>query len=273
MSPESTPQPAEVTELHARILRLALGVEESRSYWQHVEPAVPRTQRAMQAFEQRWFGSKSLYRVRFILANFAERYDAFPDALAALRRWTNMDAPTRQLVCHWHLQLSDPMYRRFTSTFLVERRAMREPRVDRDVVLRWVKSEYPDKWAEATYVQYAQKLLSAASEAGLISPRRDPRTFPFPKVTDLALAYLLRVLQQTRFEGTHLDNPYLRSVGLTDAFLDQRLSKLDGLEYRRMGALFEFHWARPTLSAWAEATLSPLVVAPLQQGEHGDASQ
>ncbi|MBI2378671.1 MAG: DUF1819 domain-containing protein [Deltaproteobacteria bacterium] len=255
MSPEPAPKPVEVTELHARILRLALGVEESRAYWEHVDPAVPHARRAMQAFEERWFGAKSLYRVRFVLSNFAERYDAYPDALGALRGWTGMDAPTRQLICRWHLQLSDPMYRSFTGTFLVERRAMRDPRLDRDVVLRWVKTTYPDKWAEATYVQYASKLLSASIAAGLVSSTRNAHAPLFPKVTDLALAYLMRVLQQTQFEGTQLDNPYLRSVGLTDAFLDQRLSKLDGLEYRRMGALFELHWAQPTLSAWAEATL------------------
>jgi hypothetical protein len=64
---------------------------------------------------------------------------------------------------------------------------MREPRVDRNVTLRWVKNAYPDRWSEATYVQFASKLLSAASEAGLISPKRDPRSLLFPKVTDTAL--------------------------------------------------------------------------------------
>ncbi len=248
-------RPAEATDIHTRILRLALGIEESRSYWEHVDPKVPPAQRALIAFEQRWFGAKSLDRIRFLLANFVHRYDPFPDALAVLQRWRSMDAATRQVVCHWHLQLSDPLYRRFTGKFLVERRGLRDPKVDRDIALRWVKNEFPDRWSEATTVQFASKLLSAASEAGVVSPKRDPRSLLLPKVTDLALAYLLHLFRGTRFEGTLTENPYLASVGLTEGFLDQRLRALPGITFRRMAHLTEFEWESPSLTAWAEATL------------------
>jgi hypothetical protein len=245
----------EAAEIHTRILRLALGVEDSRSYWEHVDPTVPVADRALIAFERRWFGSKSLERVRFLLSTFVERYDAFPEALEVLRHWRAMDAATRQVICHWHLQLSDPIYRQFTGKFLVERRALRDPKVDRDIVLRWVKTEFPERWSAATCVQFASKLLSAASEAGVISPKRDPRSLLTPKIPDLALAYLLHLLRGTRFTGTLTENPYLTSVGLTEGFLDQRLRALRGLTFRRMAQLTEFEWDAPTLAAWAEATL------------------
>lgn len=246
---------AEATETHTRILRLALGVEESRTYWEHVDLSVPATHRAPIAFEQRWFGSKSLERVRFLLANLSDRFDRFPASLAVLQRWRNMDGPTRQVLCHWHLQISDPIYRRFTGSLLVERRALREPLVDRDAVVRWVKSEFPDRWSETTCVQFASKLLSAASEAGLVSEKRDPRRLLYPKVTDAALTYLLYLLRDMRIEGSLTANPYLASVGLTDGFLDQRLRALPAVTYRRMGQLVEFEWGFPALTEWAEATL------------------
>ncbi len=244
----------EATSVHTRILRLALGVEESRSYWEHVDPAIPAADRALIAFERRWFGGKSLERVRFLLSNFADRYDRFPEALGVLRRWGSMDAPTRQALCHWHLQLSDPLYRRLTGGFLVERRGLRDPKVDRDIVLRWVKNEFPNRWSEATCVQFASKLLSAASEAGLVS-KSSPRALLLPKVPDVALAYLLHLLRGLRFEGTLTENPYLASLGLVEGFLDQRLRALGGITYRRMAHLTEFEWEAPTLTAWAEATL------------------
>jgi hypothetical protein len=189
------------------------------------------------------------------LLSFARRYDAFPEALVVLRHWRSMDAPTRQLVCHWHLQLSDPLYRRFTGQFLVDRRRLRDPKVDRDIVLRWVKSEAPGRWSEATAVQLASKLLSAASQAGLISPKRDPRALLVPKVPDLALAYLLHLLRSVRFAGTLTDNPELASVGLVEGFLEQRLRVLPGVTFRRLGSVTELEWDAPTLTAWAEATL------------------
>lgn len=247
-----TDRPSEANAVHTRLLRLALGVEDSRSYWEHVDPSLPAQDRALVAFEQRWFGSKSLDRVRFLLANFVERYDAFPEALSALRRWAHMSAATRQLVCHFHLQLSDPLYRRFTGSFLVARRALPDAKVDRDVVLRWVKNEYPGRWSDATAVQFASKLLSAASEAGLLSPKRDPRNLLLPKLGDEALTYLLYLLRGVRFEGTLTENPYLASVGLEGGLLDQRLRNLGALRFRRMAQLTEFEWSEPSLAAWSE---------------------
>lgn len=249
------PGQAEATEIHTRILRLALGVEESRAYWEHIDASVPVAKRALVAFEQRWFGNKSLERVRFLLANLTDRFDPFPEALVTLKRWHSMDAATRQVLCHWHLQVSDPIYRRFSGSFLVERRGLREPQVDRDAVLRWVKNEFPDRWSETTCVQFASKLLSAASEAGLISGKRDPRKLLFPKVPDAAITYLLYLLRSVRFEGTLTENPYFASVGLTNGFLDQRLRALPAITYRRMAHLTEFDWEYPSLAAWAEATL------------------
>jgi hypothetical protein len=246
-------RPSEATEIHTRLIRLALGVEESRGYWEHVDPTVPRANRTLLAFEERWFGSKSLERIRFLLANFSERYDSFPEALAVIRRWRGMDSSTRQLVCHWHLQLSDPLYRRFTGDFLVARRGLRDAKIDRDIVLRWVKNELPGRWAEATSVQVASKLLSATSEAGLISPKRDPRTLLLPKVPDVALAYLLQLLRSVRFAGTFIENPYLASVGLVEGFLEQRLRALPGITFRRLGSVTELEWDAPSLTAWAEA--------------------
>lgn len=105
---------SEATDIHTRILRLALGIEESRSYWEHVDPRVPPAQRALPAFEQRWFGAKSLERVRFLLSSFVDRYDLFPEGLAVLQRWRSMDAATRQVVCASPFQSVKPASMRRT---------------------------------------------------------------------------------------------------------------------------------------------------------------
>ncbi len=248
-------QPAETTEIHTRILRLALGIEEARAYWAHVDPAVSPGARALQAFEQRWFGAKTLDRVKTLLPYLAVRYDAFPEAFSVLRRWRHMDPTARQVICHWHVQLTDPIYRRFTGELLIERRTLKEPKVDRPAVARWLRQTWPGRWAEATVLQFASKLLSAASEAGLVSQRRDPRALLFPKVPDLAIAYLLYLLRGVRHAGSVTENAYVASVGLGDGFLDQRLKAIPGITLRRMGRLVELDWDHPTLAAWAEATL------------------
>jgi hypothetical protein len=249
------PPPGEVTAVHSRLQKLALGIEETRQYLDHLDPAMPIAERPLAAFEQRWFGNKSFERVSFLVATLVERYDAFPEALSVLRRWRPMDSQTRQVICHWHLQLADPLYRRFSGRFLVDRRSSPGATLDRPIVLRWLRNEFPGKWSDSTCVQFASKLLSAASEAGLVSPKRDPRALLLPKVPDVALAYLLHLLRTVRFEGTLTENPYLASVGLLDGYLDQRLRALSSLSFRRMGDVTDVEWSHHTLTSWADATL------------------
>jgi hypothetical protein len=251
-APRRATPPSETTEVHTRILRLALGIEEARAYWAHVDPSVPPAARALTAFEQRWFGAKTLDRVKTVLPYLAVRYDAFPEALAVLRRWRSMDPTARQVICHWHVQLADPIYRRFSGELLLERRTLKDPKVDRPAVARWLRHTWPGRWSESTILQFASKLLSAASEAGLVSPKRDPRTLLFPKVPDLAIAYLLHLLRGVTHQGSLTENAYLASVGLGDGFLDQRLRTVSGITLRRMGQLVELDWTYPTLTAWAE---------------------
>jgi hypothetical protein len=234
---------------------LALAVEDTSSYWERLDSRVPIPKRAKAAFEQQWFGVMGLDRVRYLITSFVVRYDAFPNALTVLSRWPSMDISTRQVICHWHLQLSDPIYRRFTGELLPKRRALREPTVDREVTLQWLKAEFPDKWSEPTCFQLAGKLFSAAREAGLVS-RRDPRTLSFPRVSDHALAYLLYLLRETRFDGTLTSSPYLKSVGFDETLMTQRAPSLPGVALRQVSGALAFDWAYPDLASWVKEVVS-----------------
>lgn len=230
----------EVHERHTRILRLTLAVAESRAYWSSVDPTQSGAARIERAFNERWFGYKSLARVKLLLTNFATRFDAYPTALEALRHWSPEAPATRSLVCHWHLQLSDPLYRSFTGSWLTERRLSGRPQFDTDIVARALVSEGLDGVAPSTRQQYAMKLMRAADEAGLISPsNQGPRTALAPRVPDEALGYLVRVLRQLSFSGDWRDNPYFRSVGLDADAVDARLRRLPDVSYQRMGELVE----------------------------------
>lgn len=240
---------------HHRIQKLALGIPESRAYWHHIDPDASSASTSLQAFAERWYGPTTLARVRRLTAQMRARYNCFPNALAVLRTWNGMGVDTRRCICHWHLQLTDPMYRTFTGDLLVERRSASAPRIDRPAVIRWVRARGQGRWAETTVVQFGSKLLSAAAEAGLVSGGRDPRQLRFPRIPDDALAYLLYLLREVRFEGTLADNPYLRSVGLDGFALDERLNRLPGLKHIRLGTVHEMAWDQPTISAWASEAL------------------
>ena len=244
-------RPAETCEVHTRLLKCALEVEDSRAYWrERQDDAAVSSQRA---FDEYWFGAKSLARVKVLLTNFRARFDVFPAAVAVLGRWAHMDPATRKLICHWHLQLSDPMYRRFAGEYLPERRRRDRREVSRDLVVAWVGDQGPGRWTMATRIQLASKLLSCAFAAGIVGTNRDPRPVLAPRVRDEALAYLMYLLREVEFEGALLDNPYVRSVGLDGRFLEERLADVPGLRLRRQGDLLDFGWAYPGLAAWGDA--------------------
>lgn len=253
---DASARPAEVTAIHTRLLKCSVELEESRAYWRHTADGQPVT--AERAFEEYWFGAKSLDRVALLLTNFRARFDAYPQALALLQRWSvDIDLDTRRVLCHWHLQLSDPLYRAFTGDYLLARRDQLRPQVRRDAVVAWVAAQGPGRWTMATRIHFASKLLTAAHVSGLVTTTRDPRPLAFPSVPDRALTYLLYLLRGVDIAGGLLDNPYLASVGLSGADLDERLRGLDDLRFRRQGSIVDLTWAHADLAAWGAARIAP----------------
>ena len=251
--------PTESSSVHTRILRVTLAEPECRAYWQHVDLRVPPDARAAIAFEERWFGARTMARVRNLIATLSQRFDATPDALAALRAWRSVAAETRVLVCHWHLQFSDPVYRLFSGSYLPSRRSDGRATVDRDQVERWVHSTWGERWAPVTRLKFAGNLLTAAGEAGLVEGRTNPRSLTTRRVSDDALAYALYLLREVRFEGSFLDNPYMASVGLDRETLPARLTALRAVRFQRLGDVVDFEWAAPDLRTWASG---------VEQGRH-----
>lgn len=235
-----------------RLLKCTLEVAHCRAYWDHAgrEPVTARA-----AFDDYWFGARSFERVQLLLANLRARFDAFPPSLEVLHRWPHLSTDSRRVICHWHLQLADPLYRRFTGSFLVDRREDGRGEVTRAVVIGWLGSEGPSRWTMSTRTQYASKLLTAARAAGLVSGNRDPGRLILPPVPGEAIAYLLYLLRTVRFAGTLLENPYLASVGLGGASLETRLRELPELGFRKQGSLIDFGWRHGDLKAWAEARI------------------
>ena len=247
---------AEVSEVHTRLLKCALCIEESRAYWARAAEAEvhdPSTLAAT-AFEQSWFGAKSMPWVSVLISNMRARFDAYPHALQALAAWRNMTPDVRRLVCHWHLQLTDPMYRAFTGEYLVKRRLAFKPQVDRHTVIRWVEDQGPGRWTVSTRTQFGTRLLSCALDAGLTKGRRDPRELAYPRVSDQALTYLLYLLRAVGFKGSLVQNPYLASVGLEGALLADRLRTLDAIRYARLGDVYDFEWRYAGLTEWVAST-------------------
>lgn len=242
-------RPSEVTELHTRLLRVTLEIEPSTAYWRHADPKRSHAEQAKLALEQQWFGERSAARVRKLVDELSSRFDPFPEALAVLRDWTDISENTRRLVCHWHVQLTDAIYRKFTGELLPELRGPEGAIITRELVADWIEQAAPGRWADSTKLKYAGNLLTTAAEAGLVSQPSRERTLLTPVVPDDALAYLLHLIRDVEFAGTLADNPYLRSVAMQNDVLEEALARLAG---RSEDGGFDLEWMAKSITEWAE---------------------
>ena len=249
MSRAITDRPREESRLHTRMLKFALELENSRIFWAVSGGKTGLT--AEQAFEAGHFGQRSFARVRELLTNLRARYEAFPVALTVLNRWEEMGIETQRLICHWHLQLSDPLYRRFSGSFLPDRLQQGQLTVTQQQVITWLAKAGAGRWSGSTRIKFASKLLSSAYTAGLLGSKRDPRPIVLPRVPDEALAYLMHLLREVEIEGTLLANPYLRSIGLEGSLLSDRLRRLPELAFGSQGGLVEMGWRHSDLADWS----------------------
>jgi hypothetical protein len=250
------PGAKEEIAIHTRMLRIGLAESDSQVYWAQGDREIPEGEKVQVAFEERWFGSRTQARVRYLMNNLAARFDAFPGSLEVLARWNPTDIADRTVLCHWHVQLSDPLYREFTSNVLAARWHRPEPTIDRTSTVRWVEQKTEGRWSSATSQRMAVGLLATAAEAGLCEKTKSIRTLSYPRVSDLALGYLLYLLRDLKFEGNLKDNPYLLSVGLDGDLWEQRVRKLPWVDYRRMSDVHDLTWHFDSLSSWGQAVFA-----------------
>lgn len=246
----ATGAPREAQDVHTRILRVTLAVEDCVSYWRAPAFEGSPAERAHAAFHGHWFGTKSESRVKTLLGDMSVRFDAYPRALLALRAWQ----PPRELaawVCHFHTQLADPIYRRFSGEYLPARRAQGYANVDREAVARWVNEAWPERWSQATCLKFGGNLLAAAHEAGLLKERRDPRRLGMPHVPAVALEYLFYLLREVVIDKPVLHSPYVTALAATPDERAELVRKPSAVRVRALADVVEFTWTYPDLLSWA----------------------
>lgn len=146
---------------------MGLEATASRIYWNHADPSQSSSEHRSRAASESWFPDLSEARRNYLLREFDKRFS--PAHLRALKAALPEPGAATALVCHWHLQWSDPLYREFTSDYLVGAWARPDARLDVDAVQSWLQGRGShSEWSASTLRRLSSGLLAAAGEAGFL---------------------------------------------------------------------------------------------------------
>ena len=200
----------EVSTPHTGLLRLGLATTYSVAFWTRATEDLAVGEMARAAEEQHWFGEISSSRVRYVVRHLQKRFP-YP-ARELLGFQPRPDSSSDALICHWHLQLHDPLYRDYTSLYLLRCWSGPTTSVTIDETEKWVRSRPSARdWEANTQRRMASGLMSAATEAGLIGKTgREERELKLPAVQKFDRDYLRELIQLAGIEDA---DPYLASVG------------------------------------------------------------
>ena len=250
----------EERNIHSRLSSLSLCIEDCRDYCKERPAAQDKPLDAI-AFRERWFGNNSEQRVKGILRNMQLRFDRYPEALTVLSQMSRSEF--FPLICHWHLQLADPLYRAFTGEYLVSRRMTGNSRhlgIDKEYVFGWLSTLNLPSWSLKTKLKMSASLMTAARQAGMIQNNEIAGGSLLG--TDKALGYWFYLWRSLHDAPPVLNNPYLASIGLSGEWLDRRITKLNCLQLRRLGDTLDWEWKYPSLIEYANAELGTVITVP-----------
>lgn len=200
----------EITTPHTGLLRMGVMPTASVTFWSRATEDQSTAELSQRAQDENWFEAASPARVSYIVGQLQKR---FPYPARQLLEFRPRSDAQNLLICHWHLQLSDPLYRSYTSQFLLERWSSPTTSVDLRSTITWVqRCELTQHWQEATVKKLASALLSAAAEVGLCTGAGPAeRDLKIPTVSTDDIEYL-KALLDLAGASEKLDG-YLISVG------------------------------------------------------------
>jgi hypothetical protein len=173
---------------------MGLEVAASRAFWLRAKPDESARQRLDRARSEAWFADVSEARLRYMLLELSKRFSS--GCLEALVRWLPEPETQGPLVCHWHLQVSDPLYRDFTSGYLVRAWAGSGV-VTVSQVEDWLTQRgQHSQWSPSTRRRLASGLLAAASDAGFLKGKGRTKVPHAVTVDAECQAYLADLLER-----------------------------------------------------------------------------
>jgi len=229
-------------------------LREGREFILAFEPSRTVAENALLAFQNRWYGNVSEKKCAELTRHFYARYHLGRDNFAGLRQYLLVTGGENfPWINHFYMLLNDIYYRWAASDFLAERYESGLLEIPRATFDRGLKTQLPESVGEGSLTRYAQNLLTALRDNGLLEGVVNKRIIS-PALNADTLAFMLYSLSQWEAGGQNFDHsPLFFSLLKPREFLVPVFSEGERMGYWDFTGDRErlsFNLSYPSLNDW-----------------------
>ena len=181
-------------------------LREGREFIMAFDPERSVAENSLSAFQNRWYGNASERKCQELTRHFKDRYYLSQENFGGLRRYITLTSGEGfSWINHFYMLLNDIYYRWATSDFLTDRFNCGLLEIPRSTFDHELKKQVPDSVGEGSLVRYAQNLLTAIRDNGLLEGKVNKRIIS-PVISTNILAYMLYSLSEWEAGGQSFDN-------------------------------------------------------------------
>ena len=226
------------TTEHTTMIRMAGRISESKTYIQNFSEGLTNKALKEAAWNENWFGFMGDSIFSCMMTGLFRRFGEYPKLTKILQQWIDagIEHYDFRLICHLHIQLSDPYYRWLTGEYLPDREQSNLGEFNADLIHVDFAKQSTKELKANTSQRLLKNLIRSADECGLLSGTVNKK-IECPIVSTKFFAYIIYVLQEFSFPMSELpESPYIKSVCHDEEKLKRLL-----IEGQRLG-WWEFNW-------------------------------
>jgi hypothetical protein len=195
-------------------------LREGREFIMAFDPELSPVDNSLQAFQNRWYGNVSERKSKELTSHFQGRYYLSKENFNGLKQYLSVTGGEKfPWINHFYMLLNDIYYRWASSEFLSERYNYGLLEIPRSKFNQELKKQLPDTVGDGSVVRYAQNLLTALRDNGILEGVVK-KQISSPVLNTNTLAYMLYSLSEWEAGGQNFDNsPLYRSLLKPKEFL------------------------------------------------------
>jgi len=228
------------SEASTTMMKVGARLEESRSYLNFVNFEDSLKKQKEKAWNEQWFGFLPEQILETVVFALYQRFGQFPLIVKVLKTWIDkgLDNHDFKLLCHFHIQLTEPYYRWATGQYFYQRYNEGFDDIPSNILGKQLEKAFGKEkdLSSQSYQRLARGILSTARDTGILKGKAE-KFFAHPLVSIEFLGYLVYALYHFKFPfGEFVTSPYIQSVIKDEAQLRRLLT--DGQRKN----WWEFNW-------------------------------